>query len=198
MILWMRVHRVAPTTAGLALMLALVAVAGGSRVPAPNLLQGMLVGTPLAAVLPLLVAGLLAHGLASGADDQAAVAVRPADRYRLLYVLAVCGVAALAGLALSVSGAQPLGAAAARNLTGYTGLALVGGALLGRHAAVALPTAYLLLVVMTGAPVTGEPPLHVWPLAASGSVAAAALAGVCLAVGLFLTGRNARNPRRGL
>ncbi|WP_157431696.1 hypothetical protein [Actinomadura hibisca] len=198
MIWWMRVNRVISTAAGLAVMLALVAVAGGSRIPAPNLLQGVLIGTPLATVLPLLVVGVFAHGLASGAHEQAAVAVRDVVRYRLIYSLAICGITAVAGLALTLTGVQPLGVAAARNVAGYMGLALVGGALVGRHAAIALPTGYLFLVIMTGSPPGGEPPLYMWPLASSGDVGAIVLAGFCFGAGVLLMVRRRKDPQRQL
>ncbi|WP_030169431.1 hypothetical protein [Spirillospora albida] len=72
-----------------------------------------------------------------------------------------------------------------------------GGRLLGRHGATALPTAYLLFVVMTGAPPDRVPP-WVWPLAGAGDEAALAMAASSLGAGLVLLLMPVRDPRRRL
>lgn len=181
----------------MAAMLGVVAVAGGTRIPVPSLFREGLAGAPLAVAVPLLAAALLVRGLGAGPADLEAVAGRPARLYGAALVLAAGAVAVGAGALLTIGGIQPLGLAAGRNFLGYAGLALAGGRLLGRHGATALPTAYLLFVVMTGAPPDRVPP-WVWPLAGSGDKTALAIAVSAMAAGLVLLMIPGRDPRRRL
>ncbi|QXJ24537.1 hypothetical protein AGRA3207_005877 [Actinomadura graeca] len=197
MILWMRAHNLLGILLGLAGMLGVVAISGGSTVPAPSLLQEALIGTPLALIVPLISVALLMHGLAGGPRELELVASRTTRRYRLMLVASVCACALGFGLLLTLSDVQPLGFAAGRNLTGYTGAALIGGFFLGRHGATAVPTAYLFLVILTGAP-PDRVQVWVWPLADSGDVPAAAVSVITLAAGILLTCRNRRDPRQQL
>ncbi|WP_067455533.1 hypothetical protein [Actinomadura macra] len=197
MILWMRAHNLLSILLGLAGMLGVVAISGGSTVPAPSILQESLIGTPLALIVPLISVALLMHGLAGGPRELELVAGRATRFYRVVLVASVCVCALGLGLLLTLSGLQPLGFAAGRNLAGYTGAALIGGFFLGRHGATAIPTAYLFLVILTGAP-PDRVQVWVWPLADSGDVPAAVVSMTTLAIGILLTRCNRRDPRKQL
>ncbi|HEX2316488.1 MAG TPA: hypothetical protein VHJ17_22285 [Thermomonospora sp.] len=185
MTLWLRVHHVRAAGLAALVMLVVVGIAGESRVPAPSLLRTALVGTPIALVLPLLACAFLSRSLTAGPTALEAVGTRPARSYTAALAVAVCAVAVLVGGLLTWSGYQPLGFAAARNLTGLSGLAMLGTRWGGHDAATVLPTAYLFLTVLVGLPEGREPP-WLWPLTESGDVPSAAVAGALFALGLLV------------
>ncbi|WP_131738599.1 hypothetical protein [Actinomadura roseirufa] len=191
--LWTRVHQVARTALTMGCTVVLVALAGESAVPAPSLVRGALIGTPIALALPLAAAAVLIRAATAGPAVLEDVAVRPARLYGAVLVAAACGGVLAAGVVLTWGGLQPLGFAAARNLLGLTGLALIGNRAHGRAAATVLPTAYLFLTLMVrhGA---GPMPPWLWPLADSSDVAAAVTAAVAFACGLVLHLRARHRP----
>ncbi|MCG5214892.1 hypothetical protein [Streptosporangium sp. KLBMP 9127] len=177
--LWLRAHRAARVSVVLVVTMALVVVVGDRTVPLPNLAGADPAGVPIALVLPLLAAAVLTHGVQAGLPDVEATAVRPAGAYLTGLVIATCAVSASAALGLTVAGVESHGFAAARNLAGFTGLALLGGAVWRHDAASVLPSAYLFAVALAG----GDS-WWAWPVDPSSAVSSLAAALTALAAGL--------------
>ncbi|MFF5244444.1 hypothetical protein ACFY3V_09205 [Streptosporangium sp. NPDC000095] len=177
---WLHVHHVAWSALALAMTAGVVAVAGDVLVPVPNLSRGDLDGVPLALIAPLAASAVLVRGVYAGPADLEAVAVRPTGAYRAGLVAAACVAPLLAGLLLA--GTVPYGMAAARNLAGFTGLALVASRW-RRDAATAVPAAYMIAAMLLGGGSgTGSP--WDWAITDSPGYSSWAVPATALAFGL--------------
>ncbi|GII61224.1 hypothetical protein Skr01_13090 [Sphaerisporangium krabiense] len=171
---WLRVHHAGRVALALVTTAGLVAAAGEVTVPVPALPAGV----PLALVLPLGASAVLVRGAYAGPASQEALAVRPAGALRDGMVAAVCLLALLA--ALAAAGAVPYALAAARNLAGFTGLAVLA-ARWRRDAATAVPAAYLVGAALLGG---GEGAVWCWPVASASSPGAWVVPVAALVLGL--------------
>lgn len=178
--LWLRVRRA--HTALIVVMCVALALLfiGNLALPLPNLLGGARLEVPLALLLPLFIAIMLASGLANGDPLQEAVCSRPLRWLDIAYCLSIALLAlAACGLVYVVSGIS-LALAAGRNVFGYVGLMLLGRALLGAQAAAVAPLAVAIVTNLFGR----QPDLHVrsWAWAIAPSESATAVVGVVLSV----------------
>ncbi|MBN6053316.1 hypothetical protein JYK22_15360, partial [Nonomuraea sp. RK-328] len=187
---WLRVHRAAQVCVALALTAGLVAVAGDVLVPVPGLES--VAGVPLALIAPLAASSVLVRGALAGTGGPEAVAVRPVRAYRTGMVMVTCAVSLIAGLGLGE--AVPYGAAAARNLVGFTGLAALA-ALWRRDAATAAPAAYLVTAMLLGGG-PGAASWWDWPVAPSPHPATWVVPIACLGLGLAVPALPGVSPRR--
>lgn len=80
-----------------------------------------------------------------------------------------------------------------RNLTGYTGLALLAAWTLGSGLSWVLPLGYAVLSLF--APTTGQIPEWAWSVQAASDGEAAFIAGVLLLIGLTLIARSGARQR---
>ncbi|WP_242883260.1 hypothetical protein [Actinomadura litoris] len=188
--LWLKVHRAGPSLAGLALSFLVITLSGARSVPLPSVVRGAMLGTPIALIVPLLAAALLIRGLINGLGELELTSARPNRAYAAAFAITACLVAALLGTALTLSGTQDLGIAAARNYAAFLGLSLISGHFLGSNIATLLPSAYLFGTVLAGRS-DGTPP-WLWPLADSNNPWALAISLTSLTTGttLLLTPNN--------
>ncbi|GAA3169731.1 hypothetical protein [Nonomuraea roseoviolacea] len=186
---WLRVHRAAQVCVALALTAGLVAAAGDVLVPVPRPTLDDLAGVPVALVAPLVASSVLVRGALAGGGSLEAVAVRPVLAYRTGLVALTCALS----LVMAVVETVPYGAAAARNLVGFTGLAALA-ALWRRDAATAAPAAYLVAAMLLGRPGAGS--WWDWPVEPSPHPATWVVPAACLGLGLAAPALPRLMPRR--
>lgn len=182
--LWLRVRR-AWACAITILVVAIVLVpTRGWYLPLPNLLGGPPLEIPLAFLIPLAVAIVLALGFTIGDPLVEIVASRPLHLLDAAYALSTAGLT-LAACALSQRlGGTDLALAAGRNALGYVGLTLIGGRLLGVHAAAVLPVGCAIATCLLGSTVYREPRWWAWPIAPADNSLSWGLAVACLFLGI--------------
>jgi len=144
--------------------------------------------SPADIILPLVTALLPAAVIAGSTGhpfgELERVAARPLAPLRLVHLGLLVAVALV-----SVTVRHP-GSAAARDLVGLTGVALLTAAVLGAHLSWTVPIGYA--VVCIGAGSLDRPNLLVWPLLPAADRGAAAVAAVLLGLGLAVScGRRA-------
>ncbi len=193
---WLRVRR-AQTTLLVVICVALALLfIGHLALPLPNLLGGARLEVPLALLLPLWIAIVLASGLANGDPLQETVCSRPLRWLDIAYCFTIASLAlAACWLVQRVSGTS-LALAAGRNVFGYVGLMLLGRALLGAPAAAVVPLAVAIVTNLFGR----QPDLQVrpWAWAIAPSESATAIIGVALSfiVGVVATVLNTPRTTR--
>ncbi|MEV4383313.1 hypothetical protein [Streptosporangium sp. NPDC049644] len=177
---WLHVHHVAWSALSLAMTAGVVAVAGDVLVPVPNLSRGDLDGVPLALIAPLAASAVLVRGVYAGPADLEAVAVRPTGAYRAGLVAAACAAPLLAGLLFTTT--VPYGTVAARNLAGFTGLALVASRW-RRDTATGVSAAYMIAAMLLGGG-SGTGSLWDWAITDSPGLSSWTAPATALALGL--------------
>jgi hypothetical protein len=143
--------------------------------------------TPPADVILPLVTALLPAAVIAGSTghpfgELERVAARPLAPLRLVHL------GLLVAVALTAVTVRHPGSAAARDLVGLTGVALLTAAVLGAHLSWTVPLGYA--VVCIGASSLGRPGLPVWPLLPAADPGAAVFAAVLLGLGLAVSCRR--------
>ncbi|MEV6835264.1 hypothetical protein AB0N17_12220 [Streptomyces sp. NPDC051133] len=178
-----------PRAAGLALLVALVATAfAGQRLAVPEFRYLVDFSVPVAEVVPLAHAVILATTMFSPMADLERTAAQPMSRHRGIYLVALLLLAlGLSALPLLAGATGQVIASAARNVVGYLGLAMIGARLFGSGLAWLLPLGMFGPTLLLGVRSDNTPEPWAWSLHPSSSASAAALAvalwvvGVCVA-----------------
>ncbi|MEU9890809.1 hypothetical protein [Sphaerisporangium sp. NPDC051011] len=196
MSIFLKARRTKAVTGVLVLTVALVAVLSGMQIPALNILGGGKSYVPVGVLLPLLgVAGLVSF-MTNVPGELEITAVRPVQWYNAIAISVAALSVLVIGALLGVSGLQAHAFAAARNLVGYMGLAMLGQKLVGRHAAILFPVVFAFGTMTAGRRPGGHPWPWAWPLFESEHVPAALVAVAVFLVGLLVTLSRARPVRR--
>ncbi|WP_130796446.1 hypothetical protein [Streptomyces otsuchiensis] len=187
---WIRVRVLAPFLTAVSLVAIWAAVGPDASVVLPNLLAQVSVSVPAAWLLPLVPAILWCWSEERAALTGEHTAVRAVDRYIASLLAAVIGLVALGGVLGLVLNSSGDGLAAARNLTGYLGLALLLSRVVGTRPAGAMVGFFPVFCALFGSGSDG-PFWWAWPINAPGRPVAA-----LIAVGLFAAGLAvlARSP----
>ncbi|WP_405086565.1 hypothetical protein [Microbispora sp. NBC_01389] len=191
-----RARRAGVTMSVLMLSIVLIATLSGLQVPTLNLLGGGKSYVPVSVLLPLIGVAALMSFLTSVPAEMEMTAVRPVRRYEATVITGSIALVIGIGALLTFSGFHVHAFAAARNLTGYLGLAIVGQKLLGRHAAIILPVIFAFVCMTAGRRPGGYPWPWAWPLFESRHVPALVIATACCLTGLLLLASAVRPIRR--
>ncbi|MFK4070814.1 hypothetical protein [Streptomyces sp. NPDC029674] len=177
-----------PRAAGVALLIALAATAfAGQRVAVPEFRYLVDFSVPVAEVVPLAHAVILATTLFSPMADLEQTAAQPMSRLKAGYVTVLLALAlALSALPLLTGATAQVYASAARNAVGYLGLAMLSARLFGSGLAWLLPLGMFGPTLLLGVDSANSPEPWAWSLHASSSTSAAAVAAT-----LWLTGAAA-------
>jgi hypothetical protein len=132
--------------------------------------------------MALLPAAVIAGGTGHPFGEMEGVSARPLAPLRLVHLGLLVAVALIA-----VTVRHP-GSAAARDLVGLTGVALLTAAVLGAHLSWTVPLGYA--VVCVGASSLGRPNLLVWPLLPAADHGAVVLVATLLGLGLAVSCRR--------
>ncbi|MET7364065.1 hypothetical protein ABZS76_37260 [Streptomyces sp. NPDC005562] len=185
-----------PRATGVALLVSLAATAfAGQRVAVPEFRYLVDFSVPVAEIVPLAHAVILATTLFSPMADLEHTAAQPMPRHRALYIVALLALAlGLTALPLLAGATAEVYASAARNAVGYLGLGMLGAALFGSGLAWLPPLAMFGPTLLLGVDSDNSPEPWAWSLHASDSTSAAVVAAA-----LWLTGAAASTttgPRR--
>ncbi|MFD5552213.1 hypothetical protein ACFWIA_00035 [Streptomyces sp. NPDC127068] len=173
----------------------LVSVQAGRQVSLPQLRHLTDFSVPLAAVVPVAHAVVLASTVHSPMADLEHSAAQPMRRWRAVHMTAVLGYAVLlAVLPMAAGAGADVTVAAVRNVAGYLGLAMLGARLLGSGLAWVPPLAVLgpTLFLGVGWDNTVEP--WAWTLHGPWGTGAAVTAAALYAAGLLAVATA--GPRR--
>ncbi|MYW44497.1 hypothetical protein [Streptomyces sp. SID161] len=188
-----------PRAAGPALLVALAATAfAGQRVALPEFRYLVDFSVPVAEVVPLAHAVILATTLFSPMADLEATSAQPMRRHRAVYLVALLALAlGLSALPLLAGATAEVTASAARNVVGYLGLAMISARLFGSGLAWLLPLGVFGPTLLLGVGSDNTPETWAWSLHPATSASAMTLAaalwltGACLAA----TGRPRQTER---
>ncbi|WP_240138959.1 hypothetical protein [Streptomyces sp. MUM 178J] len=174
--------------AGVALLVALAATAfSAQRVAVPQLRYLVDFSVPVAEVVPLAHAVVLATTLFSPMADLEETAAQPMSRHRAAYLAVLLALAAgLTALPLLTGATAEVFGAAARNVVGYLGLGMISARLFGSGLAWLLPLAVFGPTLLLGVAADNTPEPWAWSLHTASSTPAAVVA-----VLLWLTGAAA-------
>ncbi|MEV7190185.1 hypothetical protein AB0N81_00065 [Streptomyces sp. NPDC093510] len=174
-----------PRAAGAALLVALAATAfAGQRVAVPEFRHLVDFSVPVAEVVPLAHAMVLATTLFSPMADLEQTAAQPMGRLRGGYVMVLLALAlGLSALPLLTGATAEVYGSAARNVVGFLGLAMISARLFGSGLAWLLPLGMFGPTLLLGVGRDNAPEPWAWSLHASSSTPAA-----LVAVALWLTG----------
>ncbi|MFD4634613.1 hypothetical protein ACFVYR_28090 [Streptomyces sp. NPDC058284] len=174
-----------PRAASAALLVALAATAFvGQRVAVPEFRYLVDFSVPVAEVVPLAHAVILATTLFSPMADLEQTSAQPMIRHRSLYLLALLALAlGLSALPLLAGATGEVFASAARNVIGYLGLAMLSARLFGSGLAWLLPLAVFGPTLLLGVASDNTPEPWAWSLHPASSTSAATVAAA-----LWLTG----------
>ena len=172
------------TILGVAITLVLV---GDLSLPIPNLFGGLHFGVPLALLIPVAVAIVVAWGLGAGDPLVEAVASRPIRLLDTAYALAAATLMLVVGACIYALGTTTLVLSAGRNVLGYVGLMLVGRRILGTQAAAVLPAGVVIGTALLGRRSDGQPRWWAWPLADADNAWAWGIAVLLLLIGALIT-----------
>lgn len=144
--------------------------------------------TLLPLAMPLASAAIIGASTGSPFGESEETASRPLGLLRLGHLAGLLAVAALT-LALAVTWwTVPDGAwTLARNLAGFTGLALLTARVLGSGLSWVVPLGYAVLALL--APPSGQAPAWAWSVRAATDRGAALIAAVLLLMGLVIVAR---------
>ncbi|MCS0605208.1 hypothetical protein NX794_28945 [Streptomyces sp. LP11] len=182
-----------PRATGLALLVALAATAfAGQRVALPEFRYLVDFSVPVAEVVPLAHAVILATTLFSPMADLEQTSAQPMSRHRGAYLLTLLALAlALTALPLLAGATAAVFASAARNVVGYLGLAMLSARLFGSGLSWLLPLVVFGPTLLLGVRADNTPEPWAWSLHPPTSTSAAALA-----TALWLTGAYAAATAR--
>ncbi|QKW06553.1 hypothetical protein HUT18_09200 [Streptomyces sp. NA04227] len=185
-----------PRAAAAALVIALAATAfAGQRVAVPEFRYLVDFSVPMAEVVPLAHAVLLAATLFSPMADLEQTSAQPMDRHRSVYLVLLLALAVgLSVLPLAGGVSADVAVAAARNAVGYLGLALISARLFGSGLAWLLPFGMFGPTLLLGVDSDNTPEPWAWSLHASDSATASAVAAALWFIGACV-GATAR-PRQ--
>ncbi|MET9829139.1 hypothetical protein ABZ078_07470 [Streptomyces sp. NPDC006385] len=184
---------------GVALIFALVATAfAGQRLAVPEFRYLVDFSVPVAEVVPLAHAVVLATTLFSPMADLEQTSAQPMSRHRGVYLVVLLALAlGLSALPLFAGATGEVFVSAARNVIGYLGLAMIGARLFGSGLAWLLPLAMFGPTLLLGVRSDNTPEPWAWSLHPSSRTSAAAVAialwviGACAAA----TGRPRQTER---
>ncbi|MEE1753008.1 hypothetical protein [Streptomyces sp. SP18CS02] len=187
---WLRAHWAAWCAGTVVLMLVLAPLLVGSSLPIPSLFAGMAGALPVPLMLPAIPAAMALYAAQRVPHGYELTSVRPQSRYRTVWIVGICFLAAAAAVLEMVVIDFPLALAVVRNLAGYIGTGMIVQYLAGRQygpiAVAVLPPTCALIGLGSG----GRPFSWTWPLHPTDSPWAAAAALGLLALGLTV------GPRR--
>ncbi|MEU7410835.1 hypothetical protein AB0B40_16175 [Streptomyces sp. NPDC042638] len=174
-----------PRAAGPALLVALAATAfAGQRVALPQFRYLVDFSVPVAEVVPLAYAVILATTLFSPMADLERTSAQPMRRHRAVYLGGLLVLAlALSALPLLAGATREVTVAAARNVVGYLGLAMISARLFGSGLAWLLPLGMFGPTLLIGVRSDNTPQPWAWSLHPASATSAAVLA-----VALWLAG----------
>ncbi|KUM80466.1 hypothetical protein [Streptomyces curacoi] len=184
---------------GVALLFALAATAfAGQRVAVPEFRYLVDFSVPVAEVVPLAHAVVLATTLFSPMADLEQTSAQPMSRHRGVYVVVLLSLAlSLSALPLLTGATGEVFASAARNVVGSLGLAMISARLFGSGLAWLLPFGMFGPTLLLGVRSDNTPEPWAWSLQPSSHASAAAVAvalwviGACAAA----TGRPRQTER---
>jgi hypothetical protein len=185
-----------PRAALIALVVAVGAtVYAGQQVQLPQLSHLTDYSVPLAAVVPVVYAVVLATTAFSPMADLEHTSAQPMHRHRAVQLIAVLLYATLlAVLPMATGASAEVTVAAVRNVVGYTGLAMIGVRVFGSGLAWLPPLAMFGPTLLAGVRWDNTPEPWAWSIHGPHSVTAAVTAAVLCAVGLPLAATT--TPRR--
>ncbi|MFI9241437.1 hypothetical protein ACIGXF_02350 [Streptomyces sp. NPDC053086] len=177
-----------PRAVGPALLVALAATAfAGQRVALPQFRYLVDFSVPVAEVVPLAYAVILATTLFSPMADLERTSAQPMRRHRAVYLVGLLVLAlALSALPLLAGATREVTVSAARNVVGYLGLAMISARLFGSGLAWLLPLGMFGPTLLIGVRSDNTPQPWAWSLHPASATSAA-----LLAVALWLTGAYA-------
>ena len=188
-----------PRAAGVALIVALVATAfAGQRVAVPEFRYLVDFSVPVAEVVPLAHAVILATTLFSPMADLEQTAAQPMTRHRGLYLVVLLALAlGLSALPLLTGATAEVFGSAARNVVGYLGLGMISARLFGSGLAWLLPLGMFGPTLLLGVDSNNTPEPWAWSLHASSSTSAAVVAAALWGIGVAAaaTGRPRQTER---
>lgn len=185
-----------PRAALISLVVAVAATAyAGRQVPLPQLRYLADYSVPLAAVVPVVHAVVLATTLYSPMADLELTAAQPIRRWRAAQMTAVLVYAALlAAMPMAAGASGEVTLAAVRNVAGYLGLAMIGARLFGSGLAWVPPLAMFGPTLLLGVRWDNTPEPWAWSIHGPASTSAAITATVLCAAGLAAS--STATPRR--
>ncbi|WP_055569023.1 hypothetical protein [Streptomyces atriruber] len=174
-----------PRAAGAALIVALAATAfAGQRVAVPEFRYLVDFSVPVAEIVPLAHAMVLATTLFSPMADLEQTSAQPMSRHRALYLVVLLALAlGLTALPLLAGATAEVFASAARNVIGYLGLGMLSARLFGSGLAWLLPLAMFGPTLLLGVGSDNTPEPWAWSLHPSSDAAAAIVAVALWVVG---------------
>lgn len=187
MTLWLKTRRPRLIVGSLIFFWVGTWTTGALEVPVPRLLQGVLGSVPLSVFLPLIPVGAVVTGLANSPAELDAAAARRTQWYDagvVLFVVAVSVMVVVAYPAVAATLGTPTALMAARNLTGYLGLALLTLEAVGPMPAAFVPVVFAVVCVTFGTPSSGNPYFWAWPLVLGDHLPSTALASVIFVLGI--------------
>ncbi|MER5971286.1 hypothetical protein ABT112_16365 [Streptomyces sp. NPDC002055] len=185
-----------PRAAGICLVLALLASGFvGQRLAVPELRYLSDFSVPVAELVPIAHAVLLATTLFSPMADLEWTAAQPMRRHRAVHLLTLLVLAVgLCALPLAAGAPVPVFAAAVRNAVGYLGLGMISARLFGSGLAWLLPLGMFGPTLFLGVGPNNTPEAWAWSIQPAHDVPAGVAAAVLWAVGLVLAATG--SPRR--
>lgn len=188
-----------PRAAGLALLVALTATTlAGQRVAVPEFRYLVDFSVPVAEVVPLAHAVILATTLFSPMADLEQTSAQPMGRHRGVYLVVLLVLAlGLTALPLLAGATGQVFASAARNVVGYLGLAMISARLFGSGLAWLLPLGMFGPTLLLGVRSDNTPEPWAWSLHPSSSTSAAIVATALWTIGACAaaTGRPRQTER---
>lgn len=155
-----------PRAAGVALLVALAATAfAGRSVAVPEFRYLVDFSVPVAEIVPLAHAVILATTLFSPMADLEQTSAQPMTRHRALYLVVLLALAlGLTALPLVAGATSEVFVSAARNVIGYLGLAMLSARLFGSGLAWLLPLAMFGPTLLLGVGSDNTPEPWAWSL----------------------------------
>ena len=153
--------------------------------------------TLLPLTMPLAAAAIIGASAGSPFGESEVAASRPLGPLRVGHLTGLLGIAALAlTLAVLHWSVADGGWVLVRNLTGFTGLALLTARVLGSGLSWVVPLGYAVLSLV--APQAGQAPAWAWAVRATTDQEAAVIATALLLAGLALVARSGARDRPGV
>lgn len=176
-----------PRAAGPALLVALAATAfAGPRVAVPEFRYLVDFSVPVAEVVPLAHAVILATTLFSPMADLEQTSAQPMRRHRAVYLVAPLALAlGLSALPLLAGATGQVTLSTVRNVVGYLGLAMISARLFGSGLAWLLPLGVFGPTLLLGVGNENTPESWAWSLHPATSTSAMALAAALWLAGAY-------------
>ncbi len=188
-----------PRASGVALLVALAATAfAGQRVAVPEFRYLVDFSVPVAEVVPLAHAVILATTLFSPMADLEQTSAQPMSRHRGVYLVVLLALAlGLSALPLIAGATGEVFGSAARNVVGYLGLSMISARLFGSGLAWLLPLGVFGPTLLLGVRSDNTPEPWAWSLHTSSSTSAAVVATALWVIGVYAaaTGRPRQTER---